>query len=307
MPLRIALKSWVERHFGFVLLIALLVGLFMPGIEAIPEAVIPYFMVGVIYFSVSKIRREDVSSIGGKEALILYVLRFLILPILAFIAIKPISSDYAYALLLFLMLPTGATLAAVAAIVGGNAVLALGMTVLTSFTIPFSMPYAFEIFSQADISIDAVGMLKSLAFMVFMPIVLFFLTSRFIPHVVPVVREYASFGAIITISMIVVVIVASQRNIILGDLWFMFQAASIGIFVYMLLYVAGWYLYRRRIYSERVTYSLICGNNNIALGISIAFLYLPASITVILVMWEISWLIGLSLFQYMIREQRKAG
>ena len=56
-------------------------------------------------------------------------------------------------------------------------------------------------------------------------------------------------------------------------------------------------------YRERVSYGVICGSNNLALGVSLAFLYLPARDTVIFASWEVAWLGSMVLFQLYLKRQ----
>ena len=294
------IKEWIEGHLGVVLLLAMVAGLFLPGLEVLPKELIPYLMLCIIYFAASKIHFDDLKAVRLRDVSLIFVGRFLALPVLAFFVAQAFFPVYAYAFLLLLLLPTGATLTAVMGIMRGNPALGLGATVVTSFAAPFIIPLAFEHLAGAAMDVDAIGMFKSLAFMIFLPVLLFIATVRFAPRMVPRIEKYSSMAAVLLIAVIAIIIFASQRALILADIGFLFQAVLVGLGVYAFLYLTGWVLFVRQGRRQRVSYALMCGNNNIALGVSLSFLYLPEQDMVIMVVWEMSWLLGLTIFQYFV-------
>jgi BASS family bile acid:Na+ symporter len=283
---------------------ALLCGLFVPGIEALPKEAVPYIMAVIIFFAASKIKQEDFKSIHVQDIALIYALRFLVLPCLAFFVLDAVLPAYKYAVFLLLLLPTGATLPAVTSILGGNPMVALSFLTLTSLSAPFVIPAFYGAFSGATLTLDPVSMFKTLAFIIFLPIGLYILLMKTWKKGLAPVRDNASFMAVTLICLVGMIIVASQREVILSDLAFLLQAFGVGLVVYLALYAAGWLAFAHKNLRERVSYALACGNNNIAIGISLAFLYLPEQETITLVMWELSWISALALCQYALSKRK---
>jgi BASS family bile acid:Na+ symporter len=200
---------------------------------------------------------------------------------------------------MLLLLPCGATLPAVAAILGGNPVLGLSGTTITSLLAPFAIPFAFAVFSGTDIDIDIMGMFYTLAAIVFLPVGLYGLVKRYGPRrVTGIIQANTSFYSIVTICVVIITIVAAQRDFFLSDLGFLVEASVLGTVVYAAMYLGGWFLAYKMARRERIAMALMCGVNNTAIGISLAFLYFPPRETLMLLLWEISWLLGLAVFQF---------
>ncbi len=298
-------RTFCEQHFGVVLFVALLCALMFPPVGALSGVAVPLVLGVIMYFASSKIMAQDIPDIEPFSVFKLYFVRFIILPVLVFFIAGVVLPDYRFSLLLLLLLPTGATLPAIVAIMGGNPALGLGMTCFTNLLVPIVLPAIFLFLSGTDMAIDGWGMFQTLALILFLPVGLYAFTAKFLPKTVPVIRKNSSFAAVILIGSVVFMIVSSQQDIILKDLWFLLEAVSVGVCAYAGLYFGGWFIFRNKPFRERVSYAFICGNNNIAIGISLAFLYLPEREIVTLVSWEIAWLSGMVLFQSYLAFQAK--
>lgn len=297
-------RHFVESHFGVCLMLALVCGLFLPGADFIPKEAIPTMMAVIIFFAVSKIRRDDVASLKLGDAVLFYVMRFLVLPIVIYFAADIILPDYKYVLLLLLLLPTGATLPAVTAVMKGNPALSIGFLVLSSLCVPFVLPAIFGYFSATTLEIDQVSLFKTLAYIIFLPIIIYMAVFKWGRGAVAPIRENASFVSIFTICFVALTIVSSQRSVILQDVSVLLESVAVGMFSYGSLYIGGWFLYKNKPYRDRLSYALSSGNNNIVIGISLAFLYLPERDIITFVSWELAWLSALSLFQYIVSKTR---
>lgn len=298
-------RNLVEHHFGLFMIAAMLAGLFLPGAEHIPKDVVPFLMAIIIFFAASKIRRDDMKSIHIMDMLGIYSIRFLVLPYIVFFAASAVLPDYKFAILMLMLLPTGATLPAVTAILGGNPMVALSLLSLSSLLAPFVISTSYTLLSGTDIDVDGWGMFKTLALIIFLPIGVYGIMLKKCRPLVEPVRANSSFMAIMLICIVGLTIVASQREIILANLNFLFEAFLVGFGIYMALYIGGWLCFPHKAERERVSYALACGNNNIAVGISLAFLYLPEKETITLVTWELAWLGALSLCQYALSKVRQ--
>lgn len=298
-------RRWVEGHFGLLLMSGLLGGLFLPMDLTWAAGAVPVLLAIIIYFSCFKITWDDLGSVQPVHMAAFYVVRFFLLPVLAFYAAGVFLPEYKFALLLLLLIPSGVTLPAVTAIIGGNPVMALGMLALSSVLAPFIIPAAFAVLSGAEMQVDSMGMLWTLTKIVFLPAALYALSARAAPRIVKPMSQHASAVAVILISVIALIIVSNYRQDMLADIPFLLQASVIGAVVYGGLYIGGWHIFKKLDRRAHISYALMSGNNNIALGISLAFLYLPVREIAILVIWELSWLSGLAAFQYFLSKRKQ--
>ncbi len=302
------IRDVVSNNMGLALMLAFVLGLSTSAGSYVPTDVIPYLLGVIIFFACSKITQEDLAHISLREISGFYVLRFSAVPVVVFYVASFLLPEYKFALLMLALLPCGATLPAVSAIFGGNAALGLGAVVLSSFAAPFVLPAVFGMLSGEEINVDALGMFLMLSVVIFVPAIAYFGSIRLRPSVRAPLRANSSFMAVVLIGIVAFVIISSQREYILADAWFAVQTVFVGIGFYAAMYGFAWFLFARKPHKERISYALMSGNNNIALGISLAFLYLPIAETSMLVIWELSWLSVLSGFQFILfrNSKRKA-
>ncbi len=298
-------RDLVGHHVGLAIMVACGLGFLSDAGQSIPTIVVPALLGIIIFFSCAKITHDDIVHISLRDVFGFYLLRFVALPVVVFYLASFLLPDYRFALLILLLLPCGATLPALMAVFGGNTTLGLGITVLTSFAVPFVLPFVFGLLSGTEIAVDIWGMFKMLALVIFVPVCAFFAGEKIAPAIKEPLRQNASFVAVSLISLVAFIIISSQRHFILGNIAFSVEALCVGFVTYMLLYGLGWVIFIRKTQTVKVSYALISGVNNIALGLSLAYLYLPEAETSILIIWELAWIFGLSGFQFIFFKRNK--
>lgn len=298
-------KHYVQSHLAVVLSIAALIGFVMPGAEDIPNIIVPVLLGAIIFYSCSKLHMGDLKKVNIKQVIILYVSRFLIAPIILFFIVSAIFPQYQKAFLLLALLPSGVTISAFAAILRGNATLALGALVVTSTLAPFIIPPAFELLIGQSVHIDTFGMFKTLASIIFIPAFLYFAIAKHFKKLNAYITHDASFMSVFMIGFVAVIVVAELKGELLGDPMSVAMAGLVAFLFYAGMYFTGWIAHYRFDFNERLTRAAICGNNNIALGISVALLYFPRDEVLVLIMGEFAWIAGLSLFQIFVEKQRR--
>lgn len=296
-----AIRTIIESHFGIFLLLAFVLGLTVPGVQETPKNVILLLQAAIILFACSKIKLADFQGFRPKEIAGFYVLRFILLPVAMYFMAAWTVPEYKYALLLLGLMPCGATLPAMMGILGGNPALGLTATTISGLLAPFTVFAMFAIFSTLDLQLDLWGMFQTLFLVIFCPVIVYFgLLRRFEPLKLTM-RENASMMAILLIFGVIMIVVAYQRDRFFTEPVFFIQAFAVGTVAYFVYYAIGWFVFARRDRRTRISYSLMGGNNNIALAISLAALYFPAHEMFILVVWEILWIMGVTLFQLFVK------
>lgn len=297
------IRTFIEAHFGALLLLAFILGLTVPALENTPKNVILVLQATIILFACSKIRLADFSDFRARDVAGFYILRFILLPVLMFYAAALFAPEYKYALLLLGTMPCGATLPAMMNILGGNPALGLTATTLSGLLSPFVVSAIFAAVSTMGLQLDILGMFQTLFIVIFCPVLLYFGLLRRIEPLKLTMRTNASMMAIILIFGVIMIVVAYQRERFFQEPEFFIEAFIIGAIAYFIYYALGWFLFRRRDLGTRISYSLMGGNNNIALGISLAALYFPEKEMFILVVWEILWIMGVTLFQLYVKKR----
>lgn len=301
------IRTTIERFFGIWLLVAFALGLIIPGVEQIPKWVVLFLQATIILFSCSKIKIADFKEFDFSHIAGFYVFRFIVFPILLFYIANAIVPDYKFALLLLGLLPCGATLPAMMAILGGSSALGLSATTVSGLISPLTIPTIFSLLSGVSLEIDTWGMFETLFLVIICPVFLYFGIIRKIEPLKLGMRENSSAVAISLIFLVIVIVVSFQRERFFQEPVFFLESFLVGFAAYSIFYIIGWLPFHKKDLSTRISYSLLSGNNNIALGISLAVLYLPSRETFILVVWEILWILGVTLFQLFLKFYRKTA
>jgi len=296
-------RPFIEKNFGLFLLIAFVIGLFIPGLRDVPKEIIPVLLASIIFLSCSKIHIADFQSFRFRDVIGIVLVRFLVLPFAFYGAALLLFPEYRYALLMLGLLPCGATLAAIMGIMGGSAALGLSATTITSILVPFSIPLSFMLLSDVAIEIDVWGMFKTLVLMIFVPVGVYFGFVRRFEPIKLVMRANASALSCLLICCGIIIVVAYQQDKFFEEPIFVLKTLAIGMVAYVIFYVLGWFFFPKANGREKLSYALMCGNNNINLGISLAVLFMPAFESLVMVMWELSWIAGLSVFQMFMRKR----
>ncbi|MCB1680684.1 MAG: hypothetical protein H6858_00160 [Rhodospirillales bacterium] len=295
------IRPVIEGHFGLFLLAAFMIGLTVPGLKETPKIVILILQALIILFACSKIKLDDFRGFKPKEIAGFYILRFIILPVIMFYIASWLVPDYRYALLLLGLMPCGATLPAMMSIMGGNPALGLTATTVSGLLSPFIVFAMFAAFSTLDLQLDLWGMFQTLFFVIFCPVIVYFAFLRRFEPLKLTMRTNASMMAILLIFGVIMIVVAYQKDRFFTEPAFFFAALAIGALTYFIYYALGWFLFSARDLKTRISYALMGGNNNIALAISLAALYFPEKEMFILVVWEILWIMGVTLFQLYVK------
>lgn len=294
-------RPFIEHHFSLFLLGAFGAGLFAPDLTFIPKTLVPMILATIIFFSCSKIKLEDFKQFRVRDVAGFIFLRFLILPIVIFFFAQEFLPQYKFVLLLFALLPCGATLSAMMTIVGGSAALGLTATTITSFLVLVTIPLAFSLLSNQSIEVDTIGMFKTLIFMIILPVSVYFGFVRRFEKVKLSMRKNSSAAACLLICANVIIVVSYQQDKFFENFSFLFFTMFIGTAFYALFYILGWFFFFKGNKKQKVSYALMSGNNNINLGISLAVLFMPDFEGLVLILWELSWILGLVFFQLFVR------
>jgi predicted Na+-dependent transporter len=270
------LKTILAENQIMVVLLALILGLLIPGPLRPINAFSTQLLISVFFFSSLRLSLGELIDYAKdwKMLAIANLFMLVVIPFALYYPFLPFSPDWALVLLILGAMPTGMTIALVADFFGGKTSLALLVTTTTSLLAPLTIPIIFKIAVGQAVPIPVLQMCWSLFLTIVVPFVLAMLVKRAIPKFVSrhdnAWRQIsvAAFG--ILIAGIVAdtsgdtLIALSVRDILivgLGMLW-------LGAITFACYELLPW-----RTASERITIALclIYLNNTLALFIGDKF------------------------------------
>jgi len=162
----------VERYFWFWSVAATVLGIWLPGPFAVfrHTLVMNAFLMGILFFTCLRV---DVRAVGRElrnYLFILYVAAVILLacPAAAYGATRLLAPEWTLGFLILGAVPAGMAGGALTHLCGGNASLALGVTMVTSVLCPFTIPPVVKLFSgretSASVLLVQVGVLMVLVF-----------------------------------------------------------------------------------------------------------------------------------------------
>lgn len=300
----IKFKYWVETHFNLVLIFSLILGMFSPWAEGVSDIFIFFILGSMIFFSCARITINDVRHIHPSKAILFYSFRFIVLPFILFGLAMIFIPQYKEAVLLLALMPAGASAGALANICGGNVTIALGYTVISSLLAPFIVTAAFALVGYDGVELDIWSLFYTLCGVVFIPVVVYFTLVRRVVVVKEWVQEETRFYSTILVSVLLVIVIGKQREVILSDPIFLIEVMPLLFIMFFLFYIVGWIspAYGQR--TTRISHAISSGAMNNALAIGIALVYFAPEIALFMVLTEIPWVLCLPLFQIFLSRQR---
>ena len=162
-------------------------GILLPGVGALFQPFILFFLMTVLFLSFLTIRAEDIRRLFREQSravLWLSILKLIALPIGVYFLFRFFLPAYAPAALLLGGVSAGVIAPFIATLVSANAALVLVIVVITSLFLPFTLPILAKILLGQTMAIPLSYMIRMLALVIFIPIAAVWAVQRFIPGAV---------------------------------------------------------------------------------------------------------------------------
>jgi BASS family bile acid:Na+ symporter len=296
-------KRWIETHATHLFFATLILGILTPGFEKTPAMLPAWILGGVIFFACSNITLSSIKSINLCDAIIFYVLRFLLLPLAVYAAFSWIYPTFSISSLLLTALPSGTSSSALTLIAGGNTAFSLGITVVSGLLSPFTVPALMNVAGTNDLHLDTFGMFSSMAQIIFVPMGLYFLIARRIKPVREWSQKNTKWLSTSLTAITLFIVVAMQRDEFLKNIPFLAENIAISIFVFFIIFIFGLVAARGKDHPLKIATIISSVIMNNALGISIALLYFPTNVSIFMVLSEIPWVLSVSFLQRFLKEK----
>jgi predicted Na+-dependent transporter len=295
----------IETRFGLVVGVAFLLGLFFPGAEHAPDEIISLTIAAIIFLACFRIESHHLGETKSGKLAFYYIARFIILPVPLYYLARLFVPSLAPGVFLLALMPAGVMSPAMAALMGGNAAVSLGLVVVSSLLCPLVTPLLFGFVVDESVSIDGFGLFLSLSLVLLLPIACHVPFRKQAP-----VREWIDRNNTLTtmllLALAVLLVAARQRQVLQqSPETVIIDLLVLGI-IFGLFYVLPWIGLSRFSSESRIACTVSSGANNSLLGLGVALLHFDAGIVLFMVLSEVPWLLGLTLFQKHLRGHDKA-
>jgi len=291
----VTISTFLRNRFNTVLLIFVLLGFLVPGIEHFPASVLIVFLGILIFVSAFQISLGEVRAISPWHSTIFYVIRYPVLAVLLWFITNAIYPPLATAVLLLSLAPAGVASPGVSSIYNGNVSLSILIVVISSFLAPFLIPLVLQILVARHIELDILSIFRTLVISVFVPLIAHIPLRKY--PVAGWLRKNDSLFVVPTIGILVMLVIGQQKAFILGHALEATIFVAVAIAIFLLYYAFGWMLFPRSPGRDRVSYALGSGVNNTAIVIVLASLYFSAEVSTFLVTSELAWVTSMVIFK----------
>jgi predicted Na+-dependent transporter len=291
----VAFRSFIDRNLNGVLIVSVLIGLFLPGVESVPDVYVPYILGVMVFFLCAKITMKEIQGLPIREALLFYVLRFICFPVGLYAISHLIVPEFAVGILLIALMPVGVTTPTLVGTLQGSVALAFVLTVVSNLLAPFVIPLAFLAVEGSN-SIEIASLSYTLFSVIFIPSLIYFLLNKAKPALSSVVEKNSSFVPVILLGVIIAIVIAKQKYVFFSDMLLLTNAAFFCCLLFFTMYLFGWLYHRGRDQKPKVTYSLCSGANNNALAISLALVYFPTETIFFVIVSQLIWVVAIPIF-----------
>ncbi len=278
------------------------VGLLTPGLERAPDFVISIAIASIIFFACFRIDPKNLGETSAAKLSAYYIARFIALPIALFYLSELLTPSLSNGVLLLALMPAGVMSPAMTGLAGGNAAISLGIVLVSSLLCPFVTPIVFSLLIDTSVHIDPFGLFVSLSCVVFIPIALH-LPFRKESATRSWIDKNNTLSTMLLLGISVALVAAKQRDILKYEPGIVLTQLLALFVMFAVFYVIPWLTLRRFHIRSRIACTLSSGANNSLLGLGVALLHFSPEIGLFMVLSEVPWLGGLSIFQNFIRKQ----
>ncbi len=282
------MRHFIETHFGFVLLVSCVVGLLMPALSSVPDASASVALAMLTYASCFKLRDGGFAEIRWGNIAFFYIMRYIALPILLLVIANYFVPTYAAGVFLLALVPTAVSSPAFANMFGGHVPPAFAIVIVSTLLAPFLIPIQCQLLGDASITPSPLPLFRTLAFCVFTPMVLYFLTNRH-KRWGDAMYDNVKIISIVLVAFVIALVIAKQRDFILSDVSALAEPLLLTFACYAIFLLFGWIFSAGQAKEIRVSFATCSGFNNVALGVSIALLHFPQSVILFVAVSEAAW------------------
>ena len=283
--------SLIEKYFGFVLVLFLLMAVILPEPGIQMQSFLPAILVIILTLTFIKVDILQVVRHASKPSLMLYiaVVFMVVIPILVFLITYRFDYQLAVGLLLLACVPPGVAAASITDIFGGNTALSLSVTIIMYFIAPISIPLLFYFTISSSIQLDLLALAKLLFVLIALPVALSQTIKYFFIRYIDQSIRYISVVNIFLIASLGYIGFAPHSHIIQSDLSLFLYIVFWLILMFLMFFTVGILMMWRSSRLNKIAVSVSKTYMNNALAIVIASQYFDSHIVLIAVLSAVPW------------------
>ena len=283
-------RDFLVNNFNIVVIICVILGLIIPGLEHLPKSSAMFLISTGIFFSCSNVSINELRHINIKSAIKFYVVRFLLFPVPIYYLALYLFPEYALGVLLVLLAPVGVSATALSGMLKANTSLVLSATVITSMLVPLIMPLIILYLVGSEIEIDLLTLFIPLGLGIFVPIFMYFGIVRRFNRAKSWVKRESQLLSSLSVAVMLGIVTASQKEHIFSNVDGLFLVLAIGFVLFAFIYGIAYLFSFRMTFYERKTYMICSAVNNTPLIAGISVMYFSAETTMLCVLIEVPWI-----------------
>jgi len=283
------MRHFIESHFGLILLFSCAVGLVAP-LGNVPDDSASVALAMLTYASCFKLRDGGFSDIRWGEVMQFYAVRYIALPVVLFGFAHVLVPAYALGVFLLALVPAAVSSPAFAHMFGGRVPPAFAIVIVSTFLAPFLIPLQFYWASEVALDISPLGLFRTLAFCIFLPMILYFMTRRF-TRWGQKMYDNVKVISIVLVAFVIALVIAKQREVILADIPALLVPFIACVGCYGMFVLCAVWLGKKQPRDTQTTYVVCSAFNNVALGVSLALVHFPPKIILFVAVSEMAWAI----------------
>ena len=281
--------DFVKKYFGLIFLTGLILGFFIPKVFlSLNEAVLP--ILGIIIF---------VSFLTIDYGEFFKTLKYFHLPAAVFIGAKSlvpaalyfaaagIDTDVALALLLLTATPPGMITPALTDLIRGDTAFVLALVVVSAFIAPFYLPFFIGLVAGAHLELDTVGMMITLAELIFIPFFASLPARRFGKRIIRRTEPMHGAVSILLLFLVLVGIGARGSGYITAHPRYALFALAVAVPLCALLVAVGYFGFPFLSKPRRMGLAVAIPYMNLGLSVGIALKFFSTRVLLICVLYQL--------------------
>jgi predicted Na+-dependent transporter len=294
----------ISRYFGFFLLLSCLVGLMVPSAGNATPLIVILSLAFIIFCSYFHMNFTAESLITDfKISFQFWLLRYVLMPVVIFFALKWISDFYAQVLILSFLLPAAVSSPSFSVIFNGKPDLSLKILIYSSFLAVLTIPFIMYLLLGATIHISTGKMLLTLVYTIVIPFIVHLPLRRF-RRMKDFIGHNNALFTLIGLVVIFIFVTARNKPAILENPALVVLFAIEALILYSFMYLTGYFLFPSQTQAVRRTFSISSGANNIGLGVTITALFFPGNMNVFFIVSQLAWVVMLIPLRRMMADKR---
>lgn len=175
-----------------VIFSSMLAGILFPESASVFQPYPLYLMMFLLFLSFLPIELNDIRHLirnNGPTVLWLACFKMILLPVLVYFLFLQIAPAYAIGALLLTGVSTGVVAPFISGLAGANGPLVLVMVVITSFSVPFTLPALVKVLLEQEITISLLHMMRMLLLVIVIPVIIVETMKRLWPKLVNAIMK----------------------------------------------------------------------------------------------------------------------